>query len=419
MSDHDKVAEESERLLRFLYLCPVGIADVGSDGEVRMMNALGVQLLMPLARGGQLDNLFKVLATEAPDIARLVAEFREPSGVIVPDRLLRVTAGGATRHYSLNLIRVEGDSYMAALSDVTQSVQNEAAAREALQAQAVQEGRVEVLTSVLHDIGNGITGIGTRTAVLGAAPAWEEVEQLARLAAFLRQRKPQLEPALGVDKTAALFGFADTVLARFQERAAQWRETIGFYATALAHVQEIINIQRQFIRGGSGAERGTLMVADLLDDALAIQRAALQKRGVTVSVESARDLPRIEADRTRLIQVFVNALKNVVEAFDATDAPAVDGAPRSLRIEVRVVPEDKIEISFADNACGFAAENGILQIERGKTTKASGSGVGLHTSAQIIASHGGTFTLTSRGPGLGAVCTIVLPLRSATESHPL
>jgi signal transduction histidine kinase len=410
MSEPSSEARDLERLLRFLYLCPVGLADFSATGEVRMMNALGVQLLIPLARDGLVDNLFQVLGCVAPDLPQLVADYTSSTGPVLKDRLLRVTVGGAPRHYSLSILRLEIDTYMATVQDVTQSVILEETARDALQAQAVQEGRVEVLTSVLHDIGNGFTGIGTRTAILGASPPWEELALLTKLGGFLRQRRTQLEPALGVDKTAALLGFVDTVGTRLQERAKDWRETLSFFARSISHVQEIINIQRQFIRGGGGAACGPIIVTELLDDALAIQRAALEKRGVAIELDYARDLPRMEADRTRLIQVFINVLRNAVQAFDAMEGSPETGQGRSLKIAVNPAPEGMLEITFADNACGFSAPEGQLAIARGSTTKAGGSGIGLHASAQIIASHHGTLTLRSPGPGLGAVCTLLLPL---------
>lgn len=151
-------AEESERLLRFLYLCPVGLADFGPDGEVRMMNAVAAQLLMPIARRGQLDNLFHALADVAPDLRQAVATYSPSSGPVVRGQVLHVAAGAARRHYSLDVIRIDHDTYMAALGDVTEAVDNETVAREALQLTAVQEGRFEVLTSVLHDIGTPSPG---------------------------------------------------------------------------------------------------------------------------------------------------------------------------------------------------------------------------------------------------------------------
>jgi signal transduction histidine kinase len=230
----------------------------------------------------------------------------------------------------------------------------------------------------------------------------------------VRRLRAALEPALGADRTGALVGFVDAVTARLRERMTQWRETLTFFVASISHVQDIMNIQRQFIRGGEA--RRPLAVTELLDDALALQRAALHKRGVAVSRDVQPGLPRIEADRTRLMQVFVNVLKNVAEAFDA--AVPAGAAGRTLRLSVRTVEDDRLEVAFTDNACGFAAPDGEFPISRGATTKPGGTGLGLYASAQIAASHHGSLTLHSPGPGLGATCTVTLPLRQPPEPAP-
>lgn len=404
---------EIEKLLRFLYLCPVGLADHGADGQVRMMNALAVKMLMPLSSDGQMENFFTVLEKVAPDLATLVQGYAAPSGMIVQDRAINVRNRREPRHYSLSILRIEGDTYMAALSDVTQTVVNEEIARAALRSQAAQEGRVEILTGVLHDIGNGITGMGTRTAILGAAPPWDELDQLSKLGAFLRQHRPALEAALGPDKAAALLNFVETVVGRFQHRAAEWRETVGLFSKSILHVQEIINIQRQFVHGGSTTRR-MLDPGELVEDALAIQRGSFHKRGIEVVTTLDPDLGSFDGDRTRLMQVFVNVLKNAAEAFDVNGSKT---ARRTLRIRIRRLPPGHLEFSFTDNASGFDAPGGFLTITRGQTTKQSGTGLGLSSCVQTVASHQGTFTLRSPGRGLGATCCIVLPIKMVAEAE--
>jgi signal transduction histidine kinase len=394
-------------------LCPVGLADHGGQGEVRMMNALAVQMLMPLSPDGQMENVFTVLGEVAPDLPTLVQGYAAPSGMIVQDRAITIRNQREPRHYSLSILRIEGDTYMAALNDVTQTVVSEEIARAALRSQAAQEGRVEILTGVLHDIGNGITGMGTRTAILGAAPPWEELDQLSKLGAFFRKHQTALEAALGADKAVALLSFVDAVVGRFQHRAAEWRETVALFSKSILHVQEIINIQRQFVLGGSTTRR-MLYPGELLEDALAIQRGSLDKRGIAVVTKLDPDLDPFDGDRTRLIQVFVNILKNVAEAFDANGCGA---ARRTLGIVIRRLPPDHLEFSFTDNACGFEAPGGTLTITRGHTTKQSGSGLGLSSCVQTVASHQGTFTLRSPGRGLGATCRIVLPMKTPTEAE--
>ncbi|HEY0793221.1 MAG TPA: HAMP domain-containing sensor histidine kinase [Chthoniobacterales bacterium] len=400
---------EIERLLRFLYLCPVGLADHAANGDVRMMNALAVQMLMPLASDGHIDNLFTVLAESVPDLSTLVQGYGPPFGTIVQDRQFSVRGEPEPRHYALSILRIGGDTFMATLSDVTQAVLNEEIARTALRAQAVQEGRVEILTGILHDIGNGITGMGTRTAILGAAPPWEELPQLEKLGPFLRQQPAALEAGLGVDRAAALLSFVDAVVIRLQQRAAEWRETVALFSKSILHVQEILNIQRQFIQGGT-LPRGVLLPGELLEDALAIQRGSLHKRGIEVTTEVDPDLGPLEVDRTRLIQVLVNVLRNVAEAFDVNGSKA---DRRTLHVVVRRIRPDHLEFVFADNACGFDVPGGVFAITRGKTTKQTGSGLGLSTCAQIVASHHGTFTLRSAGRGQGATCSVVLPVSSS------
>jgi signal transduction histidine kinase len=378
-----------------------------------MMNALAVQMLMPLSPDGQMENVFTVLGEVAPDLPTLVQGYAAPSGMIVQDRAITIRNQREPRHYSLSILRIEGDTYMAALNDVTQTVVSEEIARAALRSQAAQEGRVEILTGVLHDIGNGITGMGTRTAILGAAPPWEELDQLSKLGAFFRKHQTALEAALGADKAVALLSFVDAVVGRFQHRAAEWRETVALFSKSILHVQEIINIQRQFVLGGSTTRR-MLYPGELLEDALAIQRGSLDKRGIAVVTKLDPDLDPFDGDRTRLIQVFVNILKNVAEAFDANGCGA---ARRTLGIVIRRLPPDHLEFSFTDNACGFEAPGGTLTITRGHTTKQSGSGLGLSSCVQTVASHQGTFTLRSPGRGLGATCRIVLPMKTPTEAE--
>jgi signal transduction histidine kinase len=272
---------------------------------------------------------------------------------------------------------------------------------------------VEILTGILHDIGNGITGMGTRTAILEAAPPWDELDQLSKLGAFFRKHQAALEAALSTDKAAALLSFVDTVIGRFQHRATEWRETIGLFSKSILHVQEIINIQRQFVHGGSTTRR-MLNPEELLEDALAIQRASLDKRRIAVVTKLDPDLGPFDGDRTRLIQVFVNVIKNAAEAFDANES---EPARRTLRIVIRRLPPDHLEFSFADNACGFEAPRGILAITRGHTTKQGGSGLGLSSCVQTVTSHQGTFTLRSPGRGLGTTCCIVLPMKVPTEAE--
>ena len=65
------VATEYEALVQFLYLAPVGLVQIKTDGEIVLLNPVSAQLLMPLSRDGGLVNLFTALEGVAPDLRHL------------------------------------------------------------------------------------------------------------------------------------------------------------------------------------------------------------------------------------------------------------------------------------------------------------------------------------------------------------
>ena len=131
------VEEDYEALIQFLYLAPIGLMQTRIDGEILMVNPLCAQLLLPLARDGELSNLYKALESVAPDLRTAVQGFETTHGMICEGWQLRVAADPARNLgrsiLSLTLLKLDEGRLMAVLGDVTQSVQRE---RELRQSQA-------------------------------------------------------------------------------------------------------------------------------------------------------------------------------------------------------------------------------------------------------------------------------------------
>ena len=131
------VEEDYEALIQFLYIAPIGLMQTKMDGEILMANPLCAQLLMPLARDGNLTNLYTALEGVAPDLRTAVQNFDGTHGKVCEGWQLRVAgdpARGLGRSIlSLTLLKLDESRLMAVLGDVTQSVQRE---RELRQSQA-------------------------------------------------------------------------------------------------------------------------------------------------------------------------------------------------------------------------------------------------------------------------------------------
>ena len=112
-----------EALVEFLYRAPIGLVQTTLDGEITMINPMSAQLLMPLAPDGDLLNLFDVLATVAPQLRQLANAPHAPGGVICDGLRLRssqaATEGGTPLTLALSLLKIDANTLMGSVSDVT------------------------------------------------------------------------------------------------------------------------------------------------------------------------------------------------------------------------------------------------------------------------------------------------------------
>ena len=105
-------------------------------------------------------------------------------------------------------------------------------------------------------------------------------------------------------------------------------------------------------------------------------------------------------DRTQLIRVVTNLVKNAIQAVPEVASP---------RILVSVISEGPyVKIAVADNGIGISDEFKDKVFEPKFTTKSSGMGLGLGMVKNIVETYKGNIEFTSQ-PGKGTVFTVRLP----------
>lgn len=404
------LADEHERLLEFLYRCPIGIAEIGNSGDIRLLNAKGTQFLMQITDSGVL-NLFTILAPLNTSLQKSVAAFHAASGTICEEVRIALAPTpsdkGAT-HLSFTLVKLEHDVIMAAFSDVSAVVAAEVATRQAAERDALQRGRIETVATVLHDIGNGITGIGTRVARLVAETQWPEQNSLTRLRSMFESQEAALTLGFG-NRGRLIIEMVRTIESALMARHSDWDATMLTFGRAVTHIRQIISLQRTLVGNGSLGQLAPVDLMSVADDAVLFLMGAVEKRKITLTKRLDRGLPRLSADRTQLTQVAVNMVKNACESFDGI----TDDRTREIRITLGPQAEG-LELRVSDNGQGFDPVLGEQLFTPGKSTKAGGSGLGLVSCYGVARSHGGSFTLHSEGAGRGAVATLWLPLNIET-----
>lgn len=265
---------------------------------------------------------------------------------------------------------------------------------------AIAQGKFESASEVLHDIGNALVGFGSYLNRINRVLDKNSADAVKNLNLFVKQQQITLASAIGTDKANALVTITDGIAKTQTESNTEIGASVHELVNIITHIQEILNIQRQFVRGHGGVhERKPINLGHVIDDCKAMLLAAFDKKGIQLitSIQPGRHI--IKGDHTKLMQVLLNVLKNGVEAMEF-------GAPeKKITISLATV-NNKIELKIADNGHGFDHETGLRLFERGFTTKESGTGIGLYNFRSIVESHSGTFEIKSDGRGLGAVTTI-------------
>jgi signal transduction histidine kinase len=127
-----------------------------------------------------------------------------------------------------------------------------------------------------------------------------------------------------------------------------------------------------------------------------------QANGIALEARLPTNMPLVVADRTRVVQVLSNLLRN-----------AIKFTPRDGRIEIRAAPRERaIAFSVTDTGPGISAERQARVFDRywqsSTGARQRGSGLGLSIAKGIVEAHGGRISVRSV-PGEGSEFAFTIP----------
>ena len=171
--------------------------------------------------------------------------------------------------------------------------------------------------------------------------------------------------------------------------------------TARDEIGRLDSILKQFLSAvrPSTPQREPGNLNTVLHDSLKLLEPELESRKIAVELQLDEELPLLEVDPGQFQQVFYNLLRNAYQALTGDEGRIV------LRSRAT---EYEIEFSIEDNGTGISPEHMGAIFEPYRTTKSSGSGLGLLIVRRIVREHGGEISIESE-EGEGTRITIHLP----------
>ena len=195
-------------------------------------------------------------------------------------------------------------------------------------------------------------------------------------------------------------------------RVGEHPELLEYLRVIIAETERMVNhLDRlKYFYREAGLNLEPINIHEVLDDVLTLERAQAARRGITVLKSYDPSLPLVTADREAMTQVFLNLVKNAVEAMDEGGL---------LTLKTRINPELQVqldlgnrvpivEISLEDEGPGLPEDAGEKVFEPFFTTKSRGSGLGLAITRHLLYLHQGFMRLENRRPR-GARAVVSLP----------
>lgn len=125
----------------------------------------------------------------------------------------------------------------------------------------------------------------------------------------------------------------------------------------------------------------------LLEEVIMVVESQAVLKGVSIQKNLAPSLPHIQGIPNELKQVFLNILKNGIEAMD--------GVTGVIQV-TSLLKNDQMMLIFEDQGKGIPEDEIGKLGEPFYTTKEKGTGLGLMMTIKIIESHGGTIRFESK-----------------------
>ena len=214
----------------------------------------------------------------------------------------------------------------------------------------------------------------------------------------------------------AIIGFSDLLLTqRFGELNDKQTRYLTNVSFSGKHLLEIINSILDLSKIEAGKMElyfEDLMVPSIINEAKNSTLPLATKKNIALEVSVDPDIPPINADKTKMMQILYNLISNAIKFTE-------EGG--NVKLYTRK-EENMVLISVEDTGIGISKENikklfkPFTQLDPFLTREYAGTGLGLSLTKKLIQMHGGDISVESE-QGKGTKFTINIPVGKKKKEH--
>jgi len=194
---------------------------------------------------------------------------------------------------------------------------------------------------------------------------------------------------------------SDGIVAPDKETISSLREEVNLLSRMVDDLQELALAEAETLK----LNFQSCNAAEIVNKAITAVSKEAKKKGVLINSDLADNLPNVNADSHRVIQVLRNLLENAV-------AHTANGGTITVTARER---DNVIQVSVADTGEGIPPEDvpnifeRFYRVDRSRSRATGGTGLGLTIAKRLIEAHGGTIEVSSE-LGKGSCFTFTIPI---------
>lgn len=345
-----RLARELARMESLFNSVNEGVIICQKDGSIKYANGAARSILALPPEGPILQSVSKILpAIDAIDLrlARGGSAMRKEFEISYPER--KFIRANISPYF-------EEDSDSAAAIIIADITQEKISADEKIESEKIASV-LKLASGVAHELGNPLNSIGIHL-------------QLASRA--IKRLPPSAE-----------------------------KDSLGKFALVCsAEVARLDSIIKNFLKALRPA-RPNLREINPIEPLLQTIRFLeneIEDLRIHIEIKSEKSLPTMMGDVDLLKQLYFNLIKNSMEAMDGGGAISISA----------LFDDNCVKISISDTGCGIDQDEINRIFEPYFTTKTDGHGLGMMICREIVKSHGGSISISSK-KGEGTSVAISFP----------
>ncbi len=266
-------------------------------------------------------------------------------------------------------------------------------------------GMAELATDVLHNVGNVLNSVNVSADLTIDKVRQMHIDGVSKLSTLINQHIDDIAAFMTTDdRGKRLPEYLSQLASRLSTEHNTILDELNVLLHNVEHIKEIVAAQQAHTTVAGAIQ--PVRVPELVADALKTNAVQLEADNVQVA-RLDEELPSVNSDRHKLMQILVNLISNARQALAETDRE-----DRQLTIRTFMPTPDRVAIEVADNGIGIPKEHLTRIFSHGFTTKKDGHGFGLHSSALAAREVGGSLTASSDGLGHGSTFKLEIPVRA-------